>query len=91
MASEARLQRKIQAALNALPDTFVFKHHGGPYSYVGASDLMGCSAGRAVFLEVKVPGGKATAAQERFLARMARCGAMTGVVTSVDEAKALLL
>lgn len=87
---EADLQRQIKEALHA-NGAQCFKHHGGLYAESGVSDLV-CTApgGRALFLEVKVPGGKPTQLQLSFLSRMAAVGALTGVVSSVSEALSIL-
>jgi len=87
---ESDIHRKIIKALNALPETFVFKVHGGPYQMAGISDIVGVHRGRPVALEVKRPGGKATAIQLAFLAKWIAAGGVGGVVTSVEEAIELL-
>lgn len=54
----------------------------------GFSDLFGLrkSDGRAVFIEVKRPGGKVRPDQSTFLDAMRRQGALAGVAHSVEEA-----
>jgi len=67
------------------------KHHGGPYSERGVADLFGTMpGGRAFFFEVKVPGKKATLWQEKWLEEEAKRGAITGVVTSVEDTERIL-
>lgn len=58
----------------------------------GYSDLSGVRVcdGRAVFIEVKRPGQKPRADQQRFLEVMARYGALAGAAHSVDEAKKII-
>jgi hypothetical protein len=87
---EARLVRQLVAHLSARPDARARKVHGSPYGAAGEPDLDACVAGRAVKVEVKRPGGKATALQRHVLDEWARAGAVTGVVTSVADLDALL-
>lgn len=57
----------------------------------GFPDIHGCLiGGRALYLEVKRPGGKETADQAEFILRAACAGATADVVTSVDEVRRLL-
>lgn len=58
----------------------------------GFSDLFGVrkSDGKAVFIEVKQPGGKVRPEQTRFLAVMQGLGALAGIAHSVEEAKAIV-
>ena len=65
------------------------KVHGDAYSS-GEPDLDGCANGRAVKIEVKVPGKKPTAQQMVVMKLWARSGALVGWVTSVDETLELL-
>lgn len=54
----------------------------------GESDLMGhrISDGKAIYIEVKLPGEKPRPDQEKFLQAMANTGAITGVAHSIEEA-----
>jgi len=54
----------------------------------GESDVMGhrISDGRAIYIEVKMPGEKPRDDQEKFLKAMSKTGAITGVAHSVEEA-----
>ena len=58
----------------------------------GVSDLIGTipGSGRALFWEVKVPGKHPSPEQETFLNQMREAGALASVVTSPEEAIALL-
>lgn len=58
----------------------------------GYSDLSGHrkSDGKAIYLEVKTPTGKATPEQLNFIKQMQATGAIAGIVCSVDDAIALL-
>ncbi len=66
------------------------KLHGGPMQTRGLPDLMVVYRGRAVFMEVKKPGGVATKLQAHVIAKLQAAGAQAGVVTSVNEATELL-
>lgn len=54
----------------------------------GESDLMGhrISDGRAIYLEVKLPGEHPREDQEKFLTAMCNTGAIAGCAHSVEEA-----
>lgn len=54
----------------------------------GESDITGhrCSDGRAIYIEVKLPGEKPRPDQEKFLHAMAKTGAISGCAHSVEEA-----
>lgn len=66
------------------------KVHGGPHQQAGEPDVDACVEGRAVKVEVKVPGAKPSAAQIGALRRWERSGALVGWVTSLRELEALL-
>lgn len=58
----------------------------------GESDIMGhrISDGKALYVEVKLPGEKPREDQQRFLDAMSRTGALAGCAHSVEEALALV-
>jgi len=58
----------------------------------GFSDLFGVrlNDGKAVFIEVKAPNGKASQAQRNFLQKMRAYGAVAGICRSVVDAINLL-
>ena len=56
----------------------------------GEPDIDACLSGRSVQLEVKRPGEKATPLQLKRLEQWRQAGALTAVVTSVEEVKILL-
>ena len=88
---ERDIVKKVRDHLTAKYGATCHKHHGGPYSERGVSDLFGTMpGGRAFFFEVKVPGKKATLWQLRWLEEEAKRGAITGVVTSVEDVEAEL-
>ncbi len=53
-------------------------------------DIYGCFNGRAVFIEVKRPGGKATERQEREIEKWRAVGALTGCATTPQEALSII-
>lgn len=57
----------------------------------GYSDLSGVRVtdGKAVFIEVKTPSGRPTAAQKNFIKKMRSYGAVAGICRSAEEAIAL--
>lgn len=57
---------------------------------VGTPDLIFAVHGRAVALEVKLPGRKPTAEQEKFLCALIGDGWKVAVVHSLDEARAVV-
>jgi hypothetical protein len=61
--------------------------HVKPVPFRGVS----CAVARFVALEVKLPGQKARPEQEAWLRLVRDAGGIAGVVTSVDEAEALLV
>ncbi len=90
MTSEKAIVKAILAYLNSLPGCLARKRWGGGMGVAGDPDIDACLRGRSVQLEVKRPGEKATPLQLMRLDEWRRAGAITGVVTSVEEVKALL-
>ena len=81
---EAKIVNAILDWLNAQPATYARKTHGSRYS-IGWPDIIGCSAGRMLAIEVKQPGKHATARQRHELAQWRRAGALAFVATSVAD------
>jgi hypothetical protein len=86
---ETLLTARILAALNALPGCKAIKL-GQPGVEVGTPDVLCVLNGRAILLEVKVPGEHARPVQQHRLGEWRRAGAVAGVVHSVEEALTLL-
>lgn len=99
--TEHEIQNEIRAALS--PYAVMFRINVGSGRTVdgrffntgvpsGFSDLFGVrrSDGKAVFIEVKKPGGKVTDRQKNFLERMKKLGAVTGIAHSAEEAIRLI-
>ena len=85
--TEASLQRSIQRAIEDAGGK-VYKIHGGPYSVVGAPDLIGSLGGKPFAIEVKLPGklSTLTSKQAYELAQWKAQGWNIGIATSVEEA-----
>lgn len=87
---ETKLQEKIVRELNKIPGVYLQKVHGTPFGKPTV-DLTGCINGRRVEIEVKMPGKKPTPRQFNTLRTWAKVGAITGWVTSVEEAESLII
>lgn len=97
MERETILQNQIIAALckngcvarNHTVGQFFTKYGGLIHIGVhGESDIMGhrVSDGKAIYIEVKLPGEKPRKDQEKFLEAMRKTGAIAGCAHSVEEA-----
>ena len=64
--------------------------HGGAYQARGIPDIVGCYQGRYVGLEVKEPDEQADPLQAHRIEQIIRAGGIAGVITSYEEAEALL-
>lgn len=84
---ESRLQLKIRHALEReFPGSWWFKTHGSVYQPAGIPDLIGCVQGRFIALEAKTKTGEVSLIQSVTIARLTSAGAISCVVTSIDEA-----
>lgn len=81
---ESVITRKILTYLNGLLGCYARKVPGGFFSS-GWPDIVGCYAGRAFLIEVKVPGNKTTVLQDAELNRWGAAKARTLVAYSVDD------
>ncbi len=90
MTSEGAIVKAILRYLNSLPCCLARKRWGGGMGVAGEPDIDACLSGRSVQLEVKRPGEKATPLQLKRLEQWRQAGALTAVVTSVEEVKILL-
>ena len=99
--TEQDIQNQIRAAVS--PYCIIFRINVGTGRTVdgryfntgvppGFSDLFGVrrSDGRAVFIEVKKPGGRVSPAQQHFIRQMKDVGAIAGICLSAAEALALI-
>jgi len=82
--TESTITGKILKYLNGLVGCYARKVPGGFFSS-GWPDIVGCYAGRAFLIEVKVPGNKPTALQDAELSRWGAAKARTLVAYSVDD------
>lgn len=88
---ESRLQRRIQEALTrAFPGCYVIKVHVSEFSAAGTPDLIACIRGYFIALEVKVPGETPTELQAYTLRCIHDAGGLAHVVTSPEQAVALV-
>ena len=90
MTSERAIVKAILAYLNGLPGCLARKRWGGGMGVAGDPDIDACIRGRSLQLEVKRPGEKPTPLQLQRLEEWRTAGAITGVVTSVEETRAVL-
>lgn len=81
---ESVITGKILKYLNGLLGCYARKVPGGFFSS-GWPDIVGCYAGRAFLIEVKVPGNKTTVLQDAELNRWGAAKARTLVAYSVDD------
>lgn len=86
---ETGLTRRIRAVLKRLGAKTV-KFHGSGFTEEGTPDVLGCYKGRALALEIKLPGEEATPIQLKRLAEWRTAGAIVGVVHSIEELRNLL-
>ncbi len=89
---ESTITANIIKYLNLLPQTYARKAFSGRQSPYWP-DVIGCSRGRMLALEVKRPIGSygLTTRQAVELRRWNHAGAIAGVVTSVDDVIELLV
>lgn len=101
MTEEHALMNKIMIAVS--PYAVIFRANVGTVRTAdgryfktglpkGYSDLSGVrrSDGRAVFIEVKTPTGRASREQLNFIEQMKKCHALAGIARSVEDAIAII-
>jgi len=86
----AAITRHLKRLQSAGVPIWYLKLHGGPMQRAGVPDMILFVDGHMLAIEIKKPGGEATALQVHTMAAMARAGAETAVVTSVDEVARLI-
>ena len=91
--NEAKLTANIVSALNKINHVWAFKIHGGPHQRAGLPDVVGVRAGTFFGLEVKLPGKEKnlTEIQAATLRRIRKAGGISAMVTSVDQAKEVVI
>lgn len=95
---ESALSKRIRLALNRLPGVRLVRNttgfdRGRKIRYglgLGGPDLVGLAHQRAIAIEVKMPGGRLSRAQEAWLGAFARLGGVGGIARSVEEASAIV-
>ncbi len=87
---EKDIVNRIIKYLRTLPQTFVWKEHGGMYGTAGIPDVICCHKGLFVAFEVKTETGKATLLQEITLRKITDAGGKAALVRSVDEVKTIM-
>ena len=93
MPREKNVTKNILRVIHSLPQCYGLKTHGSAYSTVGTPDLIGCYRSQCFAIEekskkkvTKKSGIRGVSpAQLRQLELWMEAGAITGVVTSVDE------
>jgi hypothetical protein len=86
---EKHIVKDILDWLNSHPVCFAAKIHQNQFSK-GLPDIIGTMTGRTLALEVKRPGRKATKLQAAVLRKFEDAGAITAVVTSVDDVREVI-
>ena len=90
MALESSITRSIVLLAKSL-GYWTFKIAGGPMQTSGIPDLLCVRSGKAVFLEVKRPGRRASPLQAARIHEIRTIGgAVAEVVTSVTQAREVL-
>jgi len=95
---ESKLSRNIVKGLKRAYGGFWVKLHGGPFQRSGLPDIIGLcippgkKRGRFFGLETKLPGEEDTLTKLQFLTLKAisEAGGYSGVITSLDDAKAIV-
>ncbi len=95
MTPEAKVLKAIIGELGKMKRAgrriFFFKIRGGATMMIaGLPDLCIVLEGRAIFVEVKRPGGKPTKLQEHRMQEIRNAAGVCGVVTSLEELRAML-
>ena len=82
--NETELTKSIRATLNVL-GVWHWKHFGGPLAKKGAADILGIWEGRFLAIEVKMPKGKISYHQQKFIDDVNRNGGIGFFARSVDD------
>lgn len=89
--TESALKRQVMQMLKAeYPGAVVRKRHGSMYSTIGDPDLYILYEGVHIECELKRPGEMPTVIQQHRMAEWAAAGAVTAVVRSVAEMRAVM-
>lgn len=87
--NETQLVTRMKKYIKTVDKTMVIKHHGGPFSQPGVSDLLICWESMFVAIEVKTPesGNGPTDLQMKFLLDVIDAGGIAFCATSVFDIK----
>jgi len=88
--SETVRTREVLDMLNGLPQTYAYKTHGGHRAEGGHPDIMACSRGRMVTIEMKRPGFRPDARQMQRLRAWQAAGAAVGWAETVEHAREIM-
>jgi len=86
--AESKLSGRIIQKLNQQPDTFAWKNHGSQFTLGGLPDIIVCSQGLFIALEVKMPGQRdnVSPVQQVVHQQLREAGGRVHVVSSIAEA-----
>ena len=87
---EPSIQAAILKYLNSVQGCKAYNMHGSRWQGSGRPDIIACYRGRFLAIEVKRTGGKITKLQEYELLTWSYAGAVTAVVTSVEEVREII-
>lgn len=83
--SEKDITNKILKYLKTVPNSFVWKEHGGMYGTAGIPDIICCIDGKFIAFEVKTKTGVLSKLQEITIAKIEDAKGKAYKVTSVNE------
>jgi rubredoxin len=83
--SESQLVTQVLTWLRGLDESHAHKIHGSRYSDAGEPDIDACIRGRAVKIELKMPGNKPTPVQMASMRRWEAAGAYVFWSTSLED------
>ena len=89
MQLESSLTKSIMRKLRS-KGGFWIKIHGGPFQVLGIPDIIGCYRGRFCAFEVKRPGRDLTRIQAATIQMIKKAGGLALMITSFEEAEAVL-
>lgn len=90
MRNESELAQAVRRRIESRYEGCARKVHGSSYGKAGEPDIDACVRGRAVKVELKMPGNEPTPVQMGRLRAWQRAGALAGWVTSIAELDVLL-
>lgn len=88
--AEKRFKKQCVDYIKTVPHSIVRVNHITMYGTTGDPDLLGCIAGRAFAIELKVGTNKPTKIQEERIKAWQRAGALAGVAYTLDDVKIIL-